>query len=171
MKTLAATLLATTLPLLCGCGNYLSADYSRNDAVIQSLQKVSLIELPGVTLRSPGAGFSGGSAAKMARLELVFEIFSSDGKALPSDFADRIAQNIKNHLSSEGCTITGGGKGGGINYTDASGVKQANLGMASVRFSFRGSEGVADVLLIDRDYTADGKRVVGQLTITVTEAR
>ncbi len=75
------------------------------------------------------------------------------------------------HLIGKGCDIHGGGHGGGFHFTDASGVSNSNMDWASVDYSLNGSEGRVDIMVIDRDYEFLGKKVVGQMVVTLNEAR
>ena len=147
-------------------------DRAKNDQVLESLEKMKLVDSPGLTLHKMGGGSSGGSGQLLGTVEIIGEIVSANNSPLPLNLADDIAGAVRNELMKQGCVIKGGGQGGGIHYTAASGVSNANVEKASVYYSFNGSEGRVEVLVIERDYAPEPKtKVVGQLILTANESR
>ena len=109
---------------------------------------------------------------KLGHFDVIGELVSTNLAGLPPNLADDVACAVRAELVKAGCVIRGGGHGGGINYTPASEVSNANVDGASVDYSFNGTEGRVDVLVIQRNYAPDPKtKVVGQLILTLNESR
>ena len=147
------------------------ADWTKNEQVIAGIENLNLADPSVITFRGMGDGFLGGTGAKIAQLQIIAEIESVQDSTLPPDLVKDIKIKIINYLQSKGCLIHGGGYGGGISYTDISGVEYSNVSMASIYYSLQGAEAIVDIIVIERDYKIEDHKIVGQLIIMLNEAR
>ncbi len=160
------TVIALAL-VMAGC-----VDRAKNDQVLDSIDKLKLVNSPGLIFHRMGGSSSGGSAEVLGTVEIIGELMSTNNSPLPPELAKDIANGIRTELTKQGCVVKGGGEGGGIHYTAASGVSNANVEKASVYYSFNGSEGRVEIFVIERDYAREPKaKVVGQLILTMNESR
>ena len=155
--------------ILSGCSNRPPA--GDENKFLHGLRQIALVDSPELSLRWPGEHASGGIEAKLLEFDKVGVLLASRGVALPSDLSDSMAQKVQTHLRKAGCTITGGGTRAGLGYSGASGVTNADVQWASVRYSRAGFAGTVDVIVIGRDYQVGEERVVGQVLLIVREAR
>ncbi len=131
-----------------------------NNRVIDSVEHLDFVDVPSVSFAANRSGRNSGDAAKLSHLEIWGELVSTNRSELPEDLADRVAGRIRTHLERQGCVIHGSGHGGMPKAT-----------CASISYHLNKAEGRIDVTVIDRGFESHGKNVVGQLMITVNEAR
>ena len=167
MGTATRLLLVASALVVTGC-----MDRTDNEKILHKIEGVRLVNSPGLTFRKMGSGYVGGTAEKLGHFEVIGELASTNGSALPPNLAADVAGVVHAELEKAGCVIRGGGHGGGIHYTPASEVSNANIDTACVYYSLNGTDGRVDVLVIERKYAPDPKtKVVGQLMLTLNESR
>lgn len=168
MKIIPKLLLITSALIVAGC-----MDRSKNDQVLKDIKSLQLVSSPDLAFRFSSGGISWGTGVRIGSVRILGELVSTNGSPLPAGFADEVANTIRMELVKDGCTITGNGTGGGIHYTQASGIQNANIDQADVGYSLNGSHGQAEIFVIERDYQSfdQTNRVVGQLIVRVTEVR
>jgi hypothetical protein len=161
-------IVAILVLVLTGC-----SDRTNDGRALQSFQKLEFVNVPGLTFQQAGSS-SGGTGAGFIFVDVFGELVSTNGASLPPNLAREIAAKIRTEFTKEGCQISenGNGPSGGVFYTAASGLKNVNFNRASVYYSLNGAKGIAEVLVIERNYTPEhGTKVVGQLVVTLNQSR
>ena len=96
-------------------------------------------------------------------------ITSCDGTPLPSGFVGQLVARIESELLCEGCTITERSGGGGSCAEE--GIEDSGFMHQATAFDYQESQGRVEVVFVARDFQTSRGRVVGQLIVTVTQAR
>lgn len=154
--SLIAALVACGM-LLTGC-----ADRSKNEKVIDGIGNLTLVDSPGISFETDGSAREGGTGRRLSTLRITGRLFSLDGTALPTDLAEKVANRIRDYLLAVGCRVDGGGQSQGASPIDA---------VSSISYSLQGSEGRVDVYVILRPSEYQGKKALGELMVTLNEAR
>jgi hypothetical protein len=143
--------------LLTGC-----ADRSRNEKVIDGIRNLTLVDSPGISFETDGSEREGGTGMRLSHLRITGRLLSLDASGLPPDLAEEVAKRIRGYLVAEGCQLHGGGQSQGASPTDQ---------VSSISYSLQGSEGRVEVYVIGRPSEYQGKKALGELMVTLDEAR
>lgn len=157
MKRMAVFVLLGVLLALAGCGGS-----SRTGQVISGIRGLDLAPSSQITLRQGGSHSISGTGMRLAHLNINGELVASGAAALPSDTAIQVAKKIGDHCRQHGCSTRSIATHQGPRNTDA---------VTSFEYSLGRCQGRVDVWVIETAYESEKGKVLGQIIVTVNEAR